>query len=220
MKSLFPSNHKAGLLVDCCYHDVSNYLTKWLASVLPNKRVNIAHYKGTKEVYFNILDTTRLFTPNTIVLTKYDSFRCVYYDNHLHQYEPQSDNSKICESLRVNTCYLHYDHISQSPFYQSAIFSRYWHDGKKVNHRYVSSVKDKSWQFTQSGSSLPFECTDRYSLRLKKDRLTCDMLVEYARSIGYDLAMLSELSEYYIIRIETGANQMHNIPHGTSVLVQ
>ena len=200
MHSLFPINHKAGLLVDCCYHTVSKFLANWLASLQPIADVACTCHKDSVDHYFGLLDNTRTFTPNTIVVVKYSDSKSLYFDNHLHQYEPQSDNSKLCHALGVNTCYLHYDHLPTSPFFQSAIFSRYWHDGTEVRHRYVSCIKDSSWVFRQSGSTLPFEHIDRYSQRRIKDRMNCSTLLDYALHAGYDLTDLNDLTSYYLIR--------------------
>lgn len=71
MDSLFPNNHKAGLLVDCCYHTASKFMANWLTSLQPNTDVACTLHRDSLDHYFGLLDNTRTFTPDTIVVVKY-----------------------------------------------------------------------------------------------------------------------------------------------------
>lgn len=46
---------------------------------------------------------------------------------------------------------------------------------------------DNRWDFYQEGEPFPFEQTERYAERIKRKRLTTDMVLEYAREMGWDL---------------------------------
>lgn len=64
-------------------------------------------------------------------------------------------------------------------------FYRY---GGNLPDRYVRVMREhKKWLFYESGEPLSFEHVECYSTRLKKERLTKDMVVEYMRLSGYDI---------------------------------
>lgn len=55
------------------------------------------------------------------------------------------------------------------------------------NDRYVDVIQDPRWDFWERGEPLPFEQTERYKERIKKKRLTNEMLLDYLLALGWDL---------------------------------
>lgn len=53
--------------------------------------------------------------------------------------------------------------------------------------RFIRVMWDDRWDFYEFGQPLPFENTQQYKARLKKDRLTPEMVEEYANYFGVDL---------------------------------
>jgi vacuolar-type H+-ATPase subunit B/Vma2 len=48
-------------------------------------------------------------------------------------------------------------------------------------------MQDPKWDFWEQGERLPFEYVDKYSERFIKNRLTNDMILDYAMALGWDL---------------------------------
>ena len=46
---------------------------------------------------------------------------------------------------------------------------------------------DDRWDFYEEGEPMPFEQTERYTERLRRKRLTNDMVLDYAKALGWDL---------------------------------
>lgn len=55
------------------------------------------------------------------------------------------------------------------------------------NERYVRVMQDPKWDFWEQGERLPFEQVEKYSERFIKNRLTNDMILDYALALGWDL---------------------------------
>lgn len=66
---------------------------------------------------------------------------------------------------------------------------RYFHYlGKSdSDERLVRVMQDPRWVFFEMGEPLPFEQTEKYTERIKKKRLTNDMILDYAEAMGYDV---------------------------------
>jgi hypothetical protein len=57
--------------------------------------------------------------------------------------------------------------------------------GKGERMRYIELFNDTGkWEFRQGGDSLPFEQSERYKAKRKRDRFTFDMLAAYLRVLG------------------------------------
>jgi len=55
------------------------------------------------------------------------------------------------------------------------------------NERFIRVMWDSKWDFYELGQPLFFENTEQYKVRLKKRRLTIDMVIEYTKFLGVDL---------------------------------
>lgn len=61
-----------------------------------------------------------------------------------------------------------------------------WRNGR--SSRVVYSMRDeRGWQFFSSGHAEPFESEEFYERRLKKDRLSRDILIEYLAELGWNI---------------------------------
>lgn len=57
------------------------------------------------------------------------------------------------------------------------------------NHeRIVRVMRDSKWDFFEKGKPFPFENINQYKTRLKKKRLTADMIIEYVKFFGYNIS--------------------------------
>lgn len=57
------------------------------------------------------------------------------------------------------------------------------------NHeRLVRVMWDYKWDFFEKGKPFPFENINQYKTRLKKKRLTADMIIEYVKFFGYNIS--------------------------------
>ena len=55
------------------------------------------------------------------------------------------------------------------------------------DERLVRVMQDPRWDFFEMGEPLPFEQTEKYTERIKKKRLTNDMILDYSEAMGYDV---------------------------------
>ena len=59
--------------------------------------------------------------------------------------------------------------------------------GSNGTERMVRVMQDPHWDFYEIGEPFPFEQTEKYKERIKKKRLTNDMILDYAEAMGYDV---------------------------------
>lgn len=65
---------------------------------------------------------------------------------------------------------------------------KFYHFDSLKNERYVSvMLENGKWTFYEKGYSLPFEQREKYNLRLKRERLTKDMVLSYMKSCQCDV---------------------------------
>lgn len=84
-------------------------------------------------------------------------------------------------------CNLEYYHISisdeMSQFMKAYRF-QYYSLSKKRN---ILCYQDPQWFFFEEGEALWFENTNLYKQRIKKNRLNKDIILEYLKSLGWEL---------------------------------
>ena len=74
--------------------------------------------------------------------------------------------------------------INSFDIYLFRLFEFLGQNGKK---RLVRVMQDPRWDFYEIGEPFPFEQTEKYKERIKKKRLTNDMILDYAEAMGYDV---------------------------------
>lgn len=75
--------------------------------------------------------------------------------------------------------------ISDEEIYQCRCF--YYLGIDDSGERLVRVMQDPRWDFFELGEPLPFEQTEKYTERIKKKRLTNDMILDYVEAMGYDV---------------------------------
>lgn len=70
----------------------------------------------------------------------------------------------------------------QNPLYIH--FIHYFPDGTR---RWVRTMWDDRWDFYEDGKPMPFEQVEQYNQRLKRKRLTNDMVLDYVKALGWDM---------------------------------
>ena len=63
----------------------------------------------------------------------------------------------------------------------------FYHLGRDRSERLARVMQDPRWDFYEKGEPFPFEQTEKYKERIKKKRLTNDMILDYAEAMGYDV---------------------------------
>lgn len=66
-------------------------------------------------------------------------------------------------------------------------FRHFHHIAEDGSERYVRVMQDPRWDFWEQGEIMPFEQIEKYSERFIRNRLTNDMLLDYALAMGWDL---------------------------------
>ncbi len=74
--------------------------------------------------------------------------------------------------------------INDSDIY---LFRMFHFLGPNGTERLVRVMQDPRWDFYEEGNPFPFEQTEKYKERIKKKRLTNDMILDYAEAMGYDV---------------------------------
>ena len=74
--------------------------------------------------------------------------------------------------------------INDSDIYLFRMFRFF---GSNGTERMVRVMQDPHWDFYEIGEPFPFEQTEKYKERIKKKRLTNDMILDYAEAMGYDV---------------------------------
>lgn len=82
---------------------------------------------------------------------------------------------QVCLSINLPDCDFRY---------AMRVFHHWSQDGSE---RYVRVMQDPKWEFWEQGERLPFEQVDKYSERFIKNRLTNDVILDYAMELGWNL---------------------------------
>jgi hypothetical protein len=69
--------------------------------------------------------------------------------------------------------------------YLPCYYFQHW--GVDNSFRIVRVMCDPRWVFYEQGESFPFEQTDKYTERIKKKRLTNDMIKDYVTAMGWNI---------------------------------
>lgn len=114
-------------------------------------------------------------------------------DNHTAVYGNQSDVFyTLCNVLHLRYGFditqicltLDPENKIDNEIYDMRLF---YHIGKDNSMRMVRVMQDPRWDFYEIGEPFPFEQTEKYKERIKKKRLTNDMILDYAEAMGYDV---------------------------------
>ena len=114
-------------------------------------------------------------------------------DNHTAVYGNQSDGFyTLCNVLHLRYGFditqicltLDPENKIDNEIYDMRLF---YHIGKDNSMRMVRVMQDPRWDFYEIGEPFPFEQTEKYKERIKKKRLTNDMILDYAEAMGYDV---------------------------------
>lgn len=112
-------------------------------------------------------------------------------------WQPKNMNFTACRAVGgLNIDYLHSRYDIDSTYYsytdkgedcqlvgEGSYFQHFGKEGERV----VYAINEYPWTFYEEGTPLPFEQLDRYKYRLKKDRLTEEMICDYMNALGYPI---------------------------------
>ena len=122
-----------------------------------------------------------------------------HVDNGLLADCPHSMLTVIAERLHIQTVTFVFDSLNLSKNSKRPYGIKFvMYDGRMGSDAQVRSIeliKDSSWEFHTYGSRLEFEQLEAYDERLKKNRLTPQLLIDYANALDIDI----ESSDYYRI---------------------
>lgn len=86
-----------------------------------------------------------------------------------------------CDAIFIRSTGEAAGHAIEWPIHE---FEYYQHGESR---RFVRAMNDDPWEFFERGERFDWEYADQYRRRRKKDRVTRQMLVDYARRFGVDL---------------------------------
>jgi hypothetical protein len=167
-------------------HALSREIVEWGSEV----RRKVTPYYPLPGTWTEFLG--EYITPNTsIVIVPTRSEWCAYIGNDRIGGMPDSELVVIPERLHTRSISfaigdLHRCKKENRPY--AAMFRYYDATRREIVQRSVEVLWDGGrWEFHEYGAALPFEEADAYKSRRKGDRLTPEMLVRYARTLGIRL---------------------------------
>jgi hypothetical protein len=179
--SLLPHNHHGGLFVAAPLDAVANCLVRWGNEDKVGRFTTAQRQRLPLEQAWTLL-AERRWDPDRAVLLPVGAAWTGFFDNHSHEFAPAAEMHILSERLNVGACWFFYDdhegeHRGSAQFIADRV-------GGAGQHRYVSVTNEGGWNFDEKGLRMPFERTDLYALRRKRDRLNGDVLRGYADALG------------------------------------
>lgn len=162
--------------------------------LMNNRRVN----------YHNKLHLTKIPCNNVLDLISGEDFKYIYHNNPVWKYvfwQPKNTNFTACRATNNTIWVANFSHSRydmDSTYYYSFTDKgddcqhlgegRYFQHLGKEGERVVYAINEyPSWTFYEKGTPLPFEQLDHYNYRLKKKRLTEEMICDYMNALGYPI---------------------------------
>lgn len=144
---------------------------------------------------------TKTLCHNVLELISGDEFKYCYYNpvSKFVFWQPINRNITACRSTdnaiwvarflhgRYDMDSTYYSYSDKGEDCQLVGEGRHFLHMGKEGERVVYAINEYPWTFYEGGTPLPFEQLDRYKYRLKKDRLTEEMICDYMNALGYPI---------------------------------
>lgn len=136
----------------------------------------------------NSLEETLL---NLLPLTTADRLRYLFIPTN-SDWVVYFDNGHIgTDSSAMNLCGMRLKleriYFSQSPESGEVVFNVSQYNTLPNKFRDIWLIKESGWEFGQTGEPFPFELTEKYSLKKKRERITIEMIDSYLKELGIDV---------------------------------
>src|SRR3954469_17561010 len=191
--SLLPHNHHAGLFVKASADAVAQCLVKWGNEEPPTRSTTAQRLRLPLEKAWALLDE-RDFNPDRAIVVPLAGGWTAFFDNHSREFTPAAEQYILALRLNTDAYWFYYDDVADSTERRSAHFS-VERRGDRELVRSVMLIKESGWEFKEYGPRLPFERADLYAQRRKHDRLSADVLRQYADALGLRLGDPSAYGE-------------------------
>lgn len=181
--SLFPNGHQSGMFIHADPASVARCLVSWGNEEIVGRRTKAERRSMSLKEAWLFLDQ-RIFTPDRGFVIPIGKGWSGFFDNHSREFVAGAELFVLCQRLKVDTCFLSYDHSTETERCGSGQFNynRYGHG--TVLERQVMLLKEGGWSFQQGGEALPFEDLSAYAKPKKRERLTVEMLKGYGTALG------------------------------------
>lgn len=131
---------------------------------------SIPYYTKVKEI---VLWQPKNASGTVLFGNQYDGFDVL---GHILRNQYKLELTRIAISCNIES-----EEDDYAPFYK---FEHLYADGR---NRYVRVMWDNHWDFYENGEPMPFEQTEKYQQKIRSKRLTNDMVLDYAKALGWDL---------------------------------
>lgn len=195
---MFENNFKSCTFVLSNFKSVVDCLVGWGNEECVGRRTRIIGNVPYLDSAFEYLDA-RDFNPTKAVVCQVGKWT-VFMDNHLNQWTPAAELYVLCKRLKTDTCFVYSDCDLDSDYFGDSKFNYNKYDYSvcgEVMQRQVIVYNDGKWVFEESGKPLDVEDFNRYTKRIKKDRLDSDMIKTYCQKLhipvefqGYNAVVL------------------------------
>lgn len=180
MYSIAPLGHATAIFIKCEPNELIDFLKAWntdLGYQMKTQTTNI-----TLTSMFQVLDER---TPYKLIAAAVPHLNgwTAYFDNAVAEGLSNSTASMACKTIGTDVAGFSFDH-DRPPHTGSATFSYYQPTEEDVNLRYVQLFTEHSGEFHQSGDPLLFEDLAAYRRSNIKQRVTREMLIQYANHLG------------------------------------
>lgn len=148
-------------------------------------RTILEDYQAPIEIHFEEVIVEPIPIKNFILWQPSNAKGCVLFGNQGDGFYTISNILNQTYKFELTRIALDFDIENDEPEYgMYHNFHHFYADGRE---RMVRVMWDDRWDFYEEGEPMPFEQTERYAERLKRKRLTNEMVLDYAKALGWDL---------------------------------
>jgi hypothetical protein len=178
MKHSFPIECFTVFLDGISIDEVSGKIVSELKSYFGNSQVESYSFNGRVE-YANVAKSDILNYVGILFMSPVN--RIIYTDNTGEGYPSLIYNLCQKNQYRVVSCRIYEDEDFPGYFFT-------YYDGSKIERTVYSYKDEKEWSFFSRGPLQWFENKLYYSLRQKKQRLNGEIIKEYLKKLGIEIA--------------------------------
>jgi hypothetical protein len=189
--------------IEAPFERVAKEFSRWMREIQPDCKIE--PYSGRLEPLLGLLDP--YWWPVKRLLVETSSHWTAVFSNAHDTYEAHV----LSERMRVRGVETVFSvdlvHRGEVRNYGGTSFELI-ERGRSVRTVHVSR-QDSGWAWDLLGSELPFEESERYKARVKRDRFDIEMLNRYCEALGIKRSDAAFYGEHGLLHSEAGSRKTH-----------